>query len=157
MIRELGFVYDSSLMADDEPYKMLADGEATGMVEIPVEWIRDDAPVLHDGPLREPAPLHATALGCCRSGRTSSTRRAREGGVFQLTLHPHIIGHRSRMVMLRELLDHIRATATSGSPPTPRSPTLSPAPIRPRTTGGPAMTHHGPDIGAAPCTPTRTG
>ena len=30
-----------------------------------------------------------------------------EGGLFQLTLHPHIIGHRSRLGVLRELLAHI--------------------------------------------------
>jgi hypothetical protein len=30
-----------------------------------------------------------------------------EGGLFQLTMHPHIIGHRSRRVVLAELLDHI--------------------------------------------------
>jgi len=28
-------------------------------------------------------------------------------GLFQLTMHPHVIGHRSRMVVLSELLDHI--------------------------------------------------
>ncbi|WP_208614082.1 hypothetical protein [Streptomyces yokosukanensis] len=32
-----------------------------------------------------------------------------EGGLFQLTMHPHIIGHRSRIVVLEELLDHISA------------------------------------------------
>src|SRR5690606_29125582 len=42
--REMGLLYDSSLMADDEPYELLEDGEPTGIVEIPVEWIRDDAP-----------------------------------------------------------------------------------------------------------------
>jgi hypothetical protein len=31
-------------MADDDCYELLADGEATGVVELPVEWIRDDAP-----------------------------------------------------------------------------------------------------------------
>ena len=30
LIRELGLLYDSSLMADDEPYEMLEDGEPTG-------------------------------------------------------------------------------------------------------------------------------
>jgi hypothetical protein len=35
-----------------------------------------------------------------------------EGGLFQLTMHPHIIGHRSRLVVLAELLDHI--TSQSG-------------------------------------------
>jgi peptidoglycan-N-acetylglucosamine deacetylase len=33
-----------------------------------------------------------------------------EGGLFQLTMHPHIIGHRARMVVLNELLDHISST-----------------------------------------------
>lgn len=41
--RELGLLYDSSLMADDAPYQLLEDGEPTGIVELPVEWIRDDA------------------------------------------------------------------------------------------------------------------
>ena len=41
--RELGLLYDSSLMADDDPYELLEDGEPTGIVELPVEWIRDDA------------------------------------------------------------------------------------------------------------------
>lgn len=31
-----------------------------------------------------------------------------EGGVFQLTLHPHIIGHRSRLRIVDELLSYIR-------------------------------------------------
>ena len=32
-----------------------------------------------------------------------------EGTMFLLTTHPHIIGHRSRMVILEELIDHIMA------------------------------------------------
>jgi hypothetical protein len=30
-----------------------------------------------------------------------------DGGLFQLTMHPHVIGHRSRMTVLTGLLDHI--------------------------------------------------
>lgn len=45
VIRELRSDYDSSLMADTEPYELVDRGEPTGVVEIPVEWIRDDAPV----------------------------------------------------------------------------------------------------------------
>ena len=33
-----------------------------------------------------------------------------EGTMFVLTMHPHVIGHRSRMVALEQLIDHIRAT-----------------------------------------------
>ena len=106
IIRELGLVYDSSLMADTEPYELLADGEPTGVVEIPVEWIRDDAPYL--------AMNRYTGLRPYTPPRQLLTiwqdefEAAREaGGLFQLTCHPHIIGHRSRIVVLRELIEHI--------------------------------------------------
>lgn len=106
VIRELGFRYDSSLMADDEPYLILADGEDTGMLEIPVEWIRDDAPYFMMDryaslrpymPPREALQIWVDEFDAARS----------EGGLFQLTLHPHIIGHRSRLLVLRKLLEHI--------------------------------------------------
>ena len=47
IIRDMGFLYDSSLMADDRPYEINQNGEPTGMIELPVEWIMDDAPVLN--------------------------------------------------------------------------------------------------------------
>ena len=47
IIRGLGFLYDSSLMADDRPYELMQNGEPTGMVELPVEWILDDAPLMN--------------------------------------------------------------------------------------------------------------
>ena len=47
ILLEMGFLYDSSLMADDRPYEINANGEPTGMVELPVEWILDDAPLFN--------------------------------------------------------------------------------------------------------------
>ena len=137
IIRELGFAYDSSLMGDDDRTSSLADGQPTGIVEIPVEWIRDDAPYFmmdRYGALRPYMPPR----GVLRSGATSSTPRATRAALFQLTLHPHIIGHRSRLAVLRELLDHIRATTTSGSPPTRSSPTCMRPAITDTTPGAPA-------------------
>ena len=32
-----------------------------------------------------------------------------EGGLFQLTMHPHISGYRSRIWILEELINHMRA------------------------------------------------
>ena len=43
---ELGLIYDSSLFSDDDPYEIVTKGRPTGIVELPVEWIRDDAPYL---------------------------------------------------------------------------------------------------------------
>lgn len=106
VIRELGFIYDSSLMADDVPYEILADGKPTGIVEIPVEWIRDDAPYLamnRYSALRPYTPPRAVI----EIWRDEFDAAHEAGGVFQLTCHPHIIGHRSRMVILRQLIEHI--------------------------------------------------
>ncbi len=40
---EMGLLYDSSLMADEDCYELLLDGKPCGVVELPVEWVRDDA------------------------------------------------------------------------------------------------------------------
>jgi hypothetical protein len=32
-----------------------------------------------------------------------------EGGLFVLTMHPHVIGHRSRISMLEKLAEHMRS------------------------------------------------
>jgi peptidoglycan/xylan/chitin deacetylase (PgdA/CDA1 family) len=106
IVRELGLVYDSSLMADDEPYEILADGEPTGLVEIPVEWIRDDAvyfPMDRYTALRP----YTTPRGVFTIWRDEFNAAYAEAGLFQLTMHPHIIGHRSRMAMLEDLIDYI--------------------------------------------------
>lgn len=104
--REIGLAYDSSLMADDEPYEILADGEPTGMVEIPVEWIRDDAPYFtmdrFTGSRPYTAPRDVLTIW-----RDEFDAAYTEGGLFQLTMHPHVIGHRSRMAVLTELVEHI--------------------------------------------------
>jgi peptidoglycan/xylan/chitin deacetylase (PgdA/CDA1 family) len=106
IIEQLGLRYDSSLMADDEPYELLADGRRTGIVEIPVEWIRDDAPYLmmeRYAALRPYTPPRALF----EIWRDEFDAARAEGGLFQLTLHPHVIGHRSRLVVLRDLIAHI--------------------------------------------------
>src|SRR5882672_3378202 len=43
IVKELGLQYDSSLMADEDCYELLLQGKPTGIVELPVEWVRDDA------------------------------------------------------------------------------------------------------------------
>ena len=104
LIREMGFLYDSSLMADDRPYEIDADGEPTGIVELPVEWILDDAPLM--GPLgdRYSAPRDVLQVFIDEFDRAYE-----EGTMFLLTMHPHYIGHRSRIVVLEQLIAHIRA------------------------------------------------
>ena len=106
LIRELGLVYDSSLMADDEPYELLEDGEATGIVELPVEWIKDDAPYLgmNRGSAIRPYTAPSALLEIFKAEFDGAVA---ERGLFLLTMHPHIIGHRSRIWLLEELIQHM--------------------------------------------------
>jgi peptidoglycan/xylan/chitin deacetylase (PgdA/CDA1 family) len=111
VIRELGFLYDSSLMADDDPYEIVSAGEATGIVELPVEWIRDDAPYFGMSRYAGLRPYTAPAAVLDIWKREFDTALS-EGGMFQLTMHPSIIGHRSRLWILDELIEYM---ASSGS------------------------------------------
>jgi peptidoglycan/xylan/chitin deacetylase (PgdA/CDA1 family) len=106
IIRELELVYDSSLMADDEPYEIVEDGQPTGVVEIPVEWIRDDAPYFSMDRYTALRP-YTPPRGVLTIWRDEFDLAYTEGGLFQLTMHPHVIGHRSRIAILEELMDYI--------------------------------------------------
>lgn len=104
ILRELGFLYESSMMSDDTPYELMQNGQPTGMVEIPVEWILDDAPLFgvqgaNYSPPRDVAQVWIDEFDTAWE----------EGTMFVLTMHPHVIGHRSRIVALELLLDHIKA------------------------------------------------
>jgi peptidoglycan/xylan/chitin deacetylase (PgdA/CDA1 family) len=108
IIREMGLLYDSSLMADDDPYELTADGEPTGIVELPPEWIRDDAPYF--GFQRHSAIRpHTPPSGVEEIFRAEFDGAHEEGGLFLLTMHPHIIGHRSRIALLDRLITHMKA------------------------------------------------
>ena len=109
LIRELGLLYDSSLMADDEPYELLENGEPTGVVELPVEWIKDDAPYLNMNRFEAIRP-YTPPSAVLEIFRREFDGAVAENGLFLLTMHPHIIGHRSRMAILEELVQHIKAT-----------------------------------------------
>ncbi len=107
IIRELGLLYDSSLMADDDPYELVDGGVPTGVVELPPEWIRDDAVYfnfLRSGALRPYTPPSAVE----EIFRTEFDGAYAEGGLFLLTMHPHIIGHRSRIALLDRLVRYMR-------------------------------------------------
>lgn len=107
IIREMGLLYDSSLMADDDAYELLDNGEPTGIVELPPEWIRDDAVyfnMVRFSALRPYTPPSAVE----EIFRAEFDGAYAEGGVFVLTMHPHIIGHRSRISLLDRLVEYMK-------------------------------------------------
>ena len=104
----MGLLYDSSLMADDEPYELVEDGEATGIVEIPVEWIRDDAPYFNMDRMSNARPYGGPAMLLDILQREVDVAYE-EGGLFQVTFHPHHLGHRSRIFILEELVRQVQS------------------------------------------------
>jgi peptidoglycan/xylan/chitin deacetylase (PgdA/CDA1 family) len=108
LVAELGFAYDSSMMADDSCYELLSDGKPTGLVEIPVDWVRDDAVYLlfnRNPPTRPWTPPKAVLDIFKREFDAAYA----EGGMCQLTLHPFVIGYRSRIWILDQLIAHARS------------------------------------------------
>ncbi|SMF31205.1 Polysaccharide deacetylase [Tistlia consotensis] len=105
--REMGLLYDSSLMADDEPYELLEEGKPTGVVELPVEWIRDDAVYFNMDRFSALRP-YTPPSSVLEVFKAEFDGAYAEGGLFLLTLHPHVIGHRSRIAILEELIRYIR-------------------------------------------------
>jgi peptidoglycan/xylan/chitin deacetylase (PgdA/CDA1 family) len=101
---QVGLLYDSSLQADDDPYEVLLAERPSGLIEVPVDWSRDDAIYFltdrESGLRPHLAPDEVTQLWM----REMSLARD-EGGLFQLTLHPDIIGHRSRVGILESVLE----------------------------------------------------
>jgi peptidoglycan/xylan/chitin deacetylase (PgdA/CDA1 family) len=104
--RELGLLYDSSLMADDDPYELLEQGEPTGIVELPVEWIRDDAVYFNMHRFNGLRP-HTPPTAVFDIFFREFERAYEEGGLFLLTMHPHVTGYRSRIWILEKLLEEI--------------------------------------------------
>jgi len=106
--REMGLLYDSSLMADDDPYELNQHGQPTGIVELPVEWIRDDAVYFNMNRFQALRPYTPPSAVLDIFRREFDQAHA-EGGLFLLTMHPHVIGYRSRMFILEELIAHMKA------------------------------------------------
>ena len=109
ILRDMGFRYESSLMADDSPYELLQRGQPTGIVELPVEWILDDAPLFDPR-----GNAYMNPRDVARVWIDEFDKAYEERGMFLLTMHPHVSGHRSRIVALELLLAHIR-TKSAGT------------------------------------------
>ena len=116
LVQAAGFVYDSSLMADDyRPYRIrhgdrhsLSDGTTWGepgsLVEVPVYWAMDDWPHFEPGAGRPGLSAPSAVLEIW----TEELRYAHEhapGGLVMVTVHPECIGRGHRMAMLERFIE----------------------------------------------------
>jgi peptidoglycan/xylan/chitin deacetylase (PgdA/CDA1 family) len=102
-VKEAGFLYDSSLMASDDAYEISLDGKPTGVVELPIERILDDAPYFGAANGSLPAPDLVDKIY-----RDEFDVAYEEGGLYVLTMHPFYTGHRSRALWLDKLITYMK-------------------------------------------------
>ena len=120
LLLEYGFRYESSLMADDfSPYWCRVGDEAqedgpyrfgspVDLVEMPVSWVLDDFPhfeFVRSGGALFPGLSAGTKVEEIWRDEFSFMLREVPGGVFNLTMHPEIIGRGYRMLMVERLID----------------------------------------------------
>jgi peptidoglycan/xylan/chitin deacetylase (PgdA/CDA1 family) len=102
LFAQAGLLYDSSLMGADDPYEVMIDGRNTGLIELPIEWILDDAPYFGQaGALPSPEMIFKVY-------RDEFDVAYKERGLFVLTMHPQVVGHRSRMVELEKFVAYMK-------------------------------------------------
>ena len=99
-----GFLYDSSLMASDDAYEINVDGKPSGVIELPIERIVDDAPYFGAASGSLPSPDLVEAIF-----ESEFDVAWQEGGLYVLTMHPHYTGHRSRAAALEKLIRHMKS------------------------------------------------
>ena len=105
LVQRANFLYDSSFMAMDEPYDLVSNGKSTGLLELPINWIADDYPYYEPeagGSLPSPDAVFQIY-------KAEFDVALQEKGLFILTMHPHISGHRSRIVQIQKLITYMKS------------------------------------------------
>jgi peptidoglycan/xylan/chitin deacetylase (PgdA/CDA1 family) len=103
-VQKAGFLYDSSLMASDDAYEILMNRKGTGVIELPIERIVDDAPYFGASDGSMPSPEHVLEVF-----QSEFDVAWDERGLYVLTMHPHYMGHRSRVAILDRLITHMKS------------------------------------------------
>ncbi|MEX2648912.1 MAG: polysaccharide deacetylase [Alphaproteobacteria bacterium] len=106
LLAEHGFVYDSSMMADVNPYRIEAGDGRASLVEIPWHWSLDDAPYFLFS-IRTPRPIF-TNDHVFSVWQEEFREIYRWGGLFDLVMHPQITGRPSRLTLLRRMIAFMR-------------------------------------------------
>jgi len=101
LLREHGFSYSSNLMDDVVPY--VHPGPGRPIVELPVQWLLDDAPFFMFNPRLVNRPMQSAEV-VYGIWRDELLGMCQWGGLFDLTMHPQLIGQPSRLLYLRKLI-----------------------------------------------------
>ena len=105
---EHGFLYDSSLMADDLPY--LLETSKGSLIEIPPHWGTDDwPPFAHFAEIDYLMPVRAPSDGI-RAFAEEFDAMHGAGGFWMPVLHPFLTGRLARWMEMERLIERALAT-----------------------------------------------
>lgn len=102
VLERRGVSYDSSLMGFDHPYQV------GNMVEVPVQWMVDDALYFRYTNSTRDKTHPANPAAVLESWIEEFEGVRETGGLFMLTIHDWISGRGQRLRLLRKLIEHIR-------------------------------------------------
>ena len=110
-VKEMGYLYDSSFMDDDEPYQVTMEGRPVDLIEIPWVWVLND--ISYMGPY-----IDYCGMGWIVPQRSPEfilelwkeefDTLYEEVGFFNLVVHPRDMGRVSRMPIIEKLITHIK-------------------------------------------------
>lgn len=103
LLEKHGFEYSSNLMDDIRPYRH----EGRRLVELPVQWILDDAPHFWFGPADWTRKI-ATTAEAEQIWREELLGIRELAGLCVFTFHPQIVGRPSRLALLERMLAFAR-------------------------------------------------
>jgi len=106
-----GFRVSSNMMDHFVPYYHAHRGRRTGLLELPVHWIADDAPFYVFPPRKMSAPQEVLA-----AWRAEFDGLRRRGGLFNLTCHPKYSGRPGRVDALGEFMNYVLADESVWTP-----------------------------------------
>ncbi|MBY3003472.1 polysaccharide deacetylase family protein [Rhizobium leguminosarum] len=108
LLIEHGFTYDSSLMADDIPYRMKTAGGA--LFEVPPHWGSDDwPPFAHFAEIGYMMPVKSPTEGLAASFEEFDAQYE-AGGFWMGIWHPFLTGRLARWRVVERWLEHTLST-----------------------------------------------
>jgi peptidoglycan/xylan/chitin deacetylase (PgdA/CDA1 family) len=107
LLAEQGILYDSTLSGRDEPYELLLNGQVSKLIELPFSWENGDYIFMHNdefwrGSLSWPDAVLESWKGDFDVAYSERT-------LFNITLHPQVIGRRSRAAALDKLIGYVKS------------------------------------------------
>ncbi|MCL5045416.1 MAG: polysaccharide deacetylase [Actinobacteria bacterium] len=113
MLVQRNFLFSSNMMDSEEPYEYVLNGRRSGLVELPVSWILDDA-VFFLYSLTTPgrAIFPPASVFQIWESELHTLYHDAFAGCFVLTMHPQLIGRPTRLAVLERLIQSARGLSS---------------------------------------------